>query len=134
MSISAKIAAGVAEGVTAFLKNRGEAASDAIQTLENIHGALHLAAGELSSHIADRPAVERASMARVLEMTDPVTLKNYNKTGAENNLDLDPVFAAWRLKRNELEGNVHFLERQADVQRRVCDLEIALLQIVAKES
>ena len=47
---------------------------------------------------------------------------------------LDPVFAAWRLKRNELEGNVHFLERQADVQRRVFDLEIALLQIVAKES
>lgn len=134
VSISQQIAAGVAEGVTAFLKNRGEAAQEAIETLEQIHGGLHLAAGELSTHIADRPAIERAAIPRVMEMTDPVTLKNYTKTGAEANLDLDPVFAEWRRKRNELEGQVHFLERQADVQRRVCDLQIALLQIVAKES
>lgn len=134
VSISQKIAAGVAEGVTAFLEDRGAAANEAIETLAQTHNELHMAAGQLSAHLASRPAVERAAMPRVMEQVDPVTLKNFTKTSAEANLDLDPTFAEWRIKRNELEGDVRFLEHQVDVQRRICDLRIALLQIVAKES
>jgi hypothetical protein len=104
MSISERIAAGVAEGVTTSLNQRRMLAEEQIDELDKLQDELHTAAGELASHVAYRPELERKAIPALMEQTDPVTLKPYTKTGAEANLDLVPEFAAWRQRRNELEG------------------------------
>lgn len=128
------IADGVAEGVTQFLGQRRGQAEEAIAELDRLNDELHAKAGELSAHLAERPEVERKALEQIMEMTNPVTLKPYGKTDGEKNLDLVDEFRGWRQKRNELEGWYHYLQGKIAVQSRTCDLQIALLQVVARES
>lgn len=134
MSVSKLIAEGVAEGVTAFLAQRRAQASEMIEELDGLYDELHQKSGELSAHVFERPEIERAAMKRLMQEINPVNLKEHTQTSAEKHLDLDEMFRGWRKRRNELEGEVHYLTGKLDVQRRKADLAIALLQVVAKES
>lgn len=133
MSVSDSIADAIAQGIKDGLEASKKVAYAAIDQLDSIIEERHQKAGELSSHVATRPGVERVAMEQMMGGQNPATGKDWTKTDAMSNLDMIPEFAGWRQRRNTLEGEFHYLDGKVEVQKRRADLAIVTLQLYAKE-
>jgi hypothetical protein len=75
----------------------------AIQWMHDTLPSVVSSAAKLAAHVATRGAAERDAVVVVMGMPQPGTDKPWSVSAANNNLDLDPAFTAWRETRNALD-------------------------------
>jgi hypothetical protein len=121
-------------GMSEQVVKQRQLAAGAIDALGQAYDELHEASGKLAEHCAARYRTEREALPLVLAMPVPGSEKPRSVTNAETNLDLAPIFKAWRERRNELTGHVRFGEAQVAVLSRLADMELTMLKIAGEST